>query len=149
VRFPRAVKSLLKQALAVRDRFLAEELTVRGVGVLRGRLEAELDRLITPVKSHAANERFAKFLRNHAEQLFTFLRPERLGVVEATNWRAEQAIRPAVVNRKVWGGNRTQRGADAQATLSTVLVTLAQQAIDPVQWLAGARQSVEPLSLER
>jgi len=22
-------------------------------------------------------------------------------------WRAEQAIRPAVVNRKVWGGNRT------------------------------------------
>jgi len=152
VRFPRAVKALLKEALGVRDRFLAEELTVRGVGVLRGRLQAELDRLVTPVKSHAANERFARFLRAHAGQLFTFLRPEHLGprhggVVEATNWRAEQAIRPAVVNRKVWGGNRTEHGAAAQATLSTVLVTLAQQAIDPLGWLARARQSVTPLPL--
>lgn len=144
VRFPRAVKGLLKQALGVRDRFLAGELTTRGVSVPRGRLRSELDRLVTPIKSHAANERFAKFLREHADQLFTFLRPEFLGVVEATNWRAEQAIRPAVVNRKVWGGNRTDRGAQAQATLSTVLVTLAQQATDPVHWLAHARQSAEP-----
>ena len=147
VRFPRAVKELLKQALAVRDRFLAKELTAHGVGVLRGRLQAEFDRLVTPVKSHSANERFAKFLRAHAEELFTFLRPGRLGVVDATNWRAEQAIRPAVVNRKVWGGNRTQRGAATQATLSTVLVTLAQQAIDPIRWLASARQGVTPLTL--
>lgn len=147
VRFPRAVKGLLKRALAVRDRFFAKELTEHGVATRRGRLRAELDRLITPVKSHAANERFAKFLRAHADQLLTFLRPELLGVVEATNWRAEQAIRPAVVNRKVWGGNRTERGAVAQATLSTVLVTLAQQAADPVDWLARARQSVQPLTL--
>jgi len=147
VRFPRSVKRLLKQALSARDRFLAGELTGRGVGVLRGRLEAQLDRLVAPTKSHAANERFARFLRAHADQLFTFLRPEHLGVVEATNWRAEQAIRPAVVNRKVWGGNRTDRGAAAQATLSTVLVTLAQQAIDPIDWLANARQGVQPLPL--
>ncbi|MGL4512390.1 MAG: hypothetical protein ACRCT8_04810 [Lacipirellulaceae bacterium] len=65
----------------------------------------------------------------------------RQALVEATNWRAEQAIRPAVVNRKVWGGNRTQRGALAQATLSTLLVTLAQQGIDPLLWLANARKS--------
>lgn len=147
VRFPRAVKGLLKRALWVRDRFLANELNVRGVGVLRGRLQAEIERLITPVKSNAANERFARFLRSHADQLFTFLRPESLGTVEATNWRAEQAIRPAVVNRKVWGGNRTDRGAAAQATLATVLVTLAQQAIDPVGWLANARRTVTPLTL--
>lgn len=147
VRFPLAVKRLLKKALAVRDRFFAKELTEHGVAVRRGRLRAELKRLVTPVKSHAANQRFARFLRGHADQLFTFLRPEFLGVVEATNWRAEQAIRPAVVNRKVWGGNRTDRGAVAQATLSTVLVTLAQQALDPIDWLANARQSVTPLPL--
>jgi len=147
VRFPRGVKSLLKRALAVRNRFLDGELTPRGGGVLRGRLRAELDRLIAPAKSHTANERFARFLRAHADQLFTFLKPEFLRVVEATNWRAEQAIRPAVVNRKVWGGNRTERGAHAQATLATVLVTLAQQALDPIRWLANARQSVNTLSL--
>lgn len=147
VRFPQAVKALLKEALSTRDRFLSGELTERGVNALRGRLRNKMDQLITPTKTHAANERFAKFLRGHADQLFTFLRPEHLGVVDATNWRAEQAIRPAVVNRKVWGGNRTDHGADAQATLSTVLVTLAQQAIDPVDWLAKARQSVTPLTL--
>jgi hypothetical protein len=31
--------------------------------------------------------------------------------LEATNWRAEQAIRPIVVARKVWGRNRTPCGA--------------------------------------
>ncbi|MGL4512528.1 MAG: hypothetical protein ACRCT8_05505, partial [Lacipirellulaceae bacterium] len=147
-----------KQALDVRDRFLAGWLTLRGVSVLRGRLQAQMARLVARPKSHAKNERFAKFLESHADQLFTFLRPEflppefprqglprqalpRRALVEATNWRAEQAIRPAVVNRRVWGGNRTDRGAHAQATLSTLLVTLAQQRLDPLLWLANARKS--------
>ena len=43
--------------------------------------------------------------------------------VEPTNWEAEQAIRPAVVNRKVWGGNRTWAGARAQEVLTSVLET--------------------------
>ena len=43
--------------------------------------------------------------------------------MEATNWQGEQALRPAVVNRKVWGGNRTWVGAGAQAVLMSVLVT--------------------------
>ena len=50
--------------------------------------------------------------------------------VEATNWRAEQAIRPAVVNRKVWGGNRTLHGADAQSILMSVLRTCHQLSRD-------------------
>ena len=43
--------------------------------------------------------------------------------IDATNHKAEQAIRPAVVNRKVWGGNRTQAGATAQAILMSVIFT--------------------------
>jgi transposase len=42
---------------------------------------------------------------------------------EPTNWEGEQAIRPAVVNRKVWGGNRTWPGARAQGVLMSVLET--------------------------
>ena len=53
----------------------------------------------------------AKHLRNHFEQWFAFVFDPR---IEPTNWQAEQAIRPAVVNRKVWGGNRTDAGAKAQ-----------------------------------
>jgi transposase len=39
----------------------------------------------------------------------------------------EQAMRPAVVNRKVWGGNRTPTGAQAQQRLTSVLRTCWQQ----------------------
>ena len=46
--------------------------------------------------------------------IFTFLWDPS---VDATNWRAEQAIRPAVVTRKVCGGNRTRKGADTQQKL--------------------------------
>lgn len=34
--------------------------------------------------------------------------------IDATNRRAEQALRQAVVTRKAWGGNRSWLGADAQ-----------------------------------
>jgi hypothetical protein len=52
------------------------------------------------IKTHAANERFAKFLEMHLDDLFAFLRHSG---ADATNWRGEQAIRPAVDNRKVLG----------------------------------------------
>jgi hypothetical protein len=63
-----------------------------------------------------------------AEHLFTFL---RVPGVQATNWRAEQAIRSAVVTRKSWGGNRTWTGADTWQVLTSVLRTATQQARDP------------------
>ena len=56
--------------------------------------------------------------------VFTFLHFPDL---EATNWRAEQALRPAVVTRKVWGGNRTPQGAHTQEVLTSVLQTCRQQ----------------------
>ena len=66
---------------------------------------------------------------------------------DATNWRAEQATRPAVVNRKVWGGNRTWRGTDAQKILTSLLVTLEQRGYQPLDWFAAARCAVVPLPL--
>ena len=54
------------------------------------------------------------------DEWFAFLsHPE----VEPTNWEGEQAIRPAVVHRKVWGGNRTWVGARTQEVLMSVLET--------------------------
>ena len=43
--------------------------------------------------------------------------------MDATNWRAEQAIRHAVVIRKVYGGNRIRNGADTRQVLSRVVRT--------------------------
>ena len=54
-----------------------------------------------------------------------------------TNWQAEQAIRPAVVNRKVWGGNRTEAGAKAQSVLMSVIETCRRGARSVMDHIAG------------
>jgi transposase len=56
--------------------------------------------------------------------LFTFLRQPG---PDATNWRAELAIRFAVILRKVWGGRRTWVGARAQSVLMSGWRTYWQQ----------------------
>jgi transposase len=65
--------------------------------------------------------------------------------VHATNWRAEQAIRPAVVCRKQWGGNATWDGARTWQVLASVLRTAAQQHRDPVAPLAPLLCSPDPV----
>ena len=60
--------------------------------------------------------------------LFSFLRNP---AIDATNWRAEQAIRPAVVTRKVCGGNRSWRGAHTQQILTSLIRTARQRRLDP------------------
>jgi len=141
VRFPHAVLGLFAKSLSARDRFVQDELTSQGLRVLSGRFTQAMRRLVAPVKSNAANERLAKHLENHLSDLFTFLREPG---VDATNWRAEQAIRPAVVNRKVWGGNRTWVGAEVQSILMTILVTANQQTINTLDFLKQTMISPHP-----
>src|SRR5262249_37231732 len=68
--------------------------------------------LIFPPKANAANERLAQHLWAHRGDLFTFLRQPGL---DATNWRAELAIRFGGILRKGGGGNPTWAGARAQS----------------------------------
>ena len=131
--FPRRVKALLKEALAVRDDRDAGRVTARQAARRADALDAAAHALLRLTKRHPGNERFAKHLWHNRRHLFTFLRHER---VDATNWRAEQALRPAVVNRKVWGGNRTDAGARAQSVLMTVLQTAKLLGIDSMRFLS-------------
>lgn len=133
VRFPRLIKAVLQDALALRDRRELGVISPHGLAVARGRLAKRLDRLLRRTLANPANERFAKHLSKHRNQLLTFLKKPDL---DATNWRAEQAIRPAVVNRKVWGGSRTPVGAEAQSILMSVLRTCAQQHRDALNFVS-------------
>lgn len=142
VRFPRAVKRILKQALHLQKRYHAEEVSYHGLQIMRGRLTEQMRRLVVPAKSNADNERFAWHLYNNLEHLFTFLRFPHL---DATNWRAEQALRPAVVNRKVWGGNRTESGAEAQQILMSVIVTCHQNNLDVLEFISRSLKATEPV----
>ena len=107
-----------------------------------GRLESQLEAAIAPPKTHAANERLAKHLGNHRHDLGTFLYFP--GLIDATNWRAELAIRFGVMLRKVWGGNRTWTGAHAQAVLMSVWCTCWQHGQNAVDFLSQLLRGSSP-----
>jgi transposase len=133
------VAELLRAGLDLRDRHAAAEISRHGLAVARGRLEYQLSDLVFLPKTNAANERLAQHLWNHRDDLFTFLRQPGL---DATNGRAELAIRFGVLLRKVWGGSQTWAGARAQSVLMSVWRACWQQgrsALDVLsQLLRGA-----------
>jgi transposase len=131
--FPRRIKGLLQAALDLRDRHAAGQVSDHGLAVARGRLANELADTVFPTKSNAANERLAQHLWKHRADLLTFLSVPGL---DATNWRAELAIRFGVILRKVWGGNRTWTGAKAQAVLMSVWRTCWQQGRSALDFLS-------------
>ena len=134
VHFPRQVKAILKDALAVRDQRDAGELTTQEAIEQAKILSRQMIELTCRSRENEENERFAKHLWNVQDCLFTFLQFEG---VDATNYKAEQAIRPATVNRKVWGGNRTDAGAEAQSILMSVIRTTAQRGMEVVDFMSS------------
>jgi hypothetical protein len=131
-RFPLQVKAILEKGLGLRDRNQKQEISCHGLWTATGRLEAELDRLLARTYQDSANRRLAKHLRRERPYLFTFLYCPGL---DATNNAAERALRPLVVARKNWGGNRTEKGARAQAVLSSLLASAKQQGKNPLDVL--------------
>ncbi|HEV3437482.1 MAG TPA: transposase [Gemmata sp.] len=131
--FPRRVAELLRAGLDLRDRHATGEVSRHGLAVARGRLENQLSDLVFPPKMNTANERLAQHLWAHRDHLFTFLRQPGL---DATNWRAELAIRFGVILRKVWGGSRTWPGARAQSVLMSVWRTCGQQGRSALDFLS-------------
>jgi hypothetical protein len=136
----------LEEGLALRDRYLEQQISLRGLWTATGRLEAKLDRLLARTYRDAGNRRLAKHLRHERPYLFTFLYCP--GLVDATNNLAERVMRLLVVIRKNWGGNRTEKGARAQAVLTSVLCTARQQDQDVFELLTDLLRSRQPKLLD-
>jgi transposase len=120
------ISAVLHEALALRKRRNEGTISDRGLRIAKERIETKMDRLLDEPDLHDESLRFAMHLLRYRDGLFLFLdRPD----VDATNYRAEQAIRPAVINRKTSGGNRTPRGARAQAILMSVQRTARQRSL--------------------
>ncbi|HVK07444.1 MAG TPA: IS66 family transposase [Gemmataceae bacterium] len=132
VRFPRQVIALFTEAIHWRTGYVPGAWTDDRLDAHRGAFDDRLLALVRRPRAVPEYATLAKHLWNHFEQWFAFVFDPR---IEPTNWRAEQAIRPAVVDRKVWGGNRTAAGAGAQGVLMSVFETCrrqAQSAVDHV-----------------
>lgn len=131
--FPRQVIELFQESLALRDRFAAQPPSQARRQEAHADFTQRLLDLTQSRRSDPANERLAAHLYGHSEHWFQFLLDP---TIPATNYQGEQAMRPAVVNRKVWGGNRTAAGARAQATTMSVLQTCKQQTLDAFAYIS-------------
>jgi hypothetical protein len=94
---------------------------------------------------HADADRLCKRLQRYRPELTRFLWEKKL---EGTNNAAERALRPAVVMRKITGGNRSESGAAAWAKLASLIRTADQKQLgvyDAMKklvleyWAAGGR----------
>jgi hypothetical protein len=141
-RVPHAARRILKDALALRDEHEQDVIDAEEFGLRVSDLHERTDKLLAMRPRHEPNRRLLAHLATEREHMFTFLTEPG---VQATNWRAEQALRPAIVNRKSWGGNRTLKGARTQQITMSVIRTARQQAIDPVELMAGAQHSRAPV----
>jgi transposase len=143
-RLPRTVLEIIDQAFAFRrawrgHRLDCDELAIEGL-----LLSADLEEVVSGTFTYEPNRLLAAHILNHAMQWFWFLIDP---TIDATNYRGEQALRPGVVNRKVWGGNRTWVGAVAQKVLMSLGRTLFQRGQDVLNWFSQLRRSPTQLIL--
>lgn len=141
--FVTAVKAILQEALATRDRYQAGAVSDHGLAVARGQYLARLGALLARTPSRRLSvARFQTHLITEYDAIFSFLFEPTL---DATNWRAEHAIRPLVVTRKMCGGgNRTARGAHSQQVLGSVLRTAHQRGLDTTDLLVTLLRAPKP-----
>jgi transposase len=122
--FPRQVIDLVQDALDIRDACLQGELDRADLEVAFEMHCDELNRLTARPRCHPLNDTFARHLHNHGPEWFLFLlEPGQ----PATNYLAELALRLPISNRKIFGGNRTDAGCQAQVIICSTIQTCRQQ----------------------
>ena len=133
--FPCQVVGIFQGALEARDLFLADKLSQEDLLDIHDDCNQRLQELASRPRSNDANERLAKHLDNHVGEWFMFLVDPS---IPATNYLAEQALKVPIVNRHVWGGNRTPAGKEAQEVNSSVIATCKKRFLSAVTFISQA-----------
>jgi hypothetical protein len=102
---------------------------------LRQMLEGWKDRLLDTPLSQPGEVKIRDRLIKHRPHLLRCLEEP---AAEPTNNRAERALRPAVIARKLSCGNRTERGKRAWEILSSVGVSCQQRGQELIEYLIPA-----------
>ncbi len=139
--FFRKSKRLIKEMLLLKGRWdtLGDECYFRRVR----RLEQRLDQLAQGRYDEPNARRLGKRLLRYQKELTAFLWDKDL---DGTNNAAERALRPAVVARKITGGSQSEAGADAWATIASLLRTAVHQgknALDAMKCMLVSAWAVE------
>lgn len=113
----RELQALFRAAMHLGKR--RETLTARGYQRQVTVLEKRLDRLLARRVRGVGTNLWKRYCQHRAHLLLFLHRPD----VPADNNACERALRPSVIHRKVLGSFRSEWGAQAYATLATVLNT--------------------------
>jgi transposase len=133
--FPRQVIDVFQGGLAVRDQFLAGRLSEAELLRAHDAYTDRLRELSFRPRGNEANNHLANHLYNHTGEWFMFLVDPS---IPATNNCGEQALRVPIVNRKVWGGNRSPPGADAQVVNASVIATCKKRVHSAITFISQA-----------
>src|SRR5579859_1825833 len=137
--FPGQVIDLFTGSLQLRDRLDETKANDDCRGRAYEDYVQRLRDLTERPRVNEANARFANHLYNQAPSWFLFLVDP---TIPATNHRAEQALKTPIVNRKVWGGNRTAAGGEAQAVVGSVLQTCKKKTINAFSYIGNAFRGI-------
>lgn len=108
----------------------------------RTHLEAWQDRLLRTVRTQSGDVSIQNRIGKRRDVVLGCLDDP---AAEPTNNRAERALGPAVIARKVSSGNRTPRGQQVWECLTSLAVTCQQRSQDFVAWLAACRPLGNPI----
>jgi transposase len=130
----RPTKQLFALWQKVRDGTLSRRAFRRQIRPLRAQVEAYLLRGYCNARVHG----FCKELWEHRERLWTFVKVQG---VQPTNNAAEQALRHAVIWRKLSFGTQSASGSRFVERLLTVVETCRRQKRNAFTWLTQAVQA--------
>jgi hypothetical protein len=129
-------RSFFRQVIAVWR--VWGRLPDQGRAAARSNFAARRDELLGREVRQAGDVRIRNRLEKQSEHLLGCLEdPE---VVEPTNNRAERALRPAVIARKVSCGNKTERGEKTWERLASLAATCWQRGQDVVVFFTARAQ---------
>jgi len=118
--FAVCLKDIFKRARQAKRDWLAGIIGAEKANQMGKDFEEELDQMVElPIENHDA-ENLRKRLVTHRDENFTFLRFKE---IDPDNNRAERALRPSVVMRKITYGNNSESGARNHETLMTLVET--------------------------
>ena len=102
---------------------------------LKKKLEERMSQMIDCMDSHIHFQKFATKLRNGLHHWFTCITHL---FVEPTNNIAERALRELIVQRKIMGGLRREKGARIMETITSMIATWKLQGLPLFQTLKTA-----------
>jgi hypothetical protein len=121
-KFPEQAKFILAMALSLKRN--QPQLSGEIYEGTRSVIYYLLDKLLSEEITEPNNLRLANRMRKHRQAMLAFLEHVE---VEPTNNLAERQIRPAVLQRKISAGNRSEEGAEIHSTLLSIFATAMQQ----------------------